>query len=368
MHILFVGFTRILWKEVYECCARPIPLSLILGLSIGATLAAGNLNIKPPTIRVQLYDPGPHSHISPGIQAARDILREYSDVHVIDMSGPFLDLKAMQRDGAQYAIVPRGENWVVFYNFPTLLQEQESAWFVNLLATSLSVEKPLITSSSPSAIAKIGLSSRASALPRDSTVLFIPRTISLIILFVPFVLSARSVSREIYSEALSTILAGPSGGWTSLLAAKAVASWWVSMLILLVLILVIRPIFGITPKPGLLIQLGAQGIAVLTSAALGLFAAISSRNQSQTYIFVSIYFLALVLLSGFLFSLETASPVIRAASNLSPLTYSSTMFENWLFYGTDARVFGFNIVLLGGQLAVATAALIFASLAARRRI
>ena len=179
---------------------------------------------------------------------------------------------------------------------------------------------------------------------------------------------ARSFSREVAFETLPTILATPNGGWAPLLAAKAVASSWLSLVILLLLILAIRPIFGIAPKPGLFVQLGAQGLAILTSAILGLFAAVLLRNQSQIYISVSIYFLVLVLLSGFLFPLETASPLIRAASNFSPLTYSENIFESWLFYGTNARVFCVNIMLMTGQLVAAGLALFSVSWMACRRM
>jgi len=366
--LFFVRVFRILWKELFEYRSRPIVLCVIVALSIGATLAAGNLYIRQPTIRIALYQPEPNSEISPDVDAAKDILQQYTNVVVIRMPGSFLDLTAMQRDDAQYAVVPRGNNWVVFYNFRTLQQEEQSAWLVNLLSTSLNVQKPLIAGSTPSEVKKIGLSSRTAALPGSSAVLLIPRTISLTVLFLPFVLSARSFSREVSFGTLSTILATRSGGWAPILVAKAIASSWISLIVLMLLILTIRPIFSIAPKPGLMVQLGAQSLAILASATLGLLAAVWSRNQSQIYIYVSIYFLVLVLLSGFLFPLETASLMIRIASNVSPLTYSQKILENWLFFGTDARIFSSNIVLLAEQLAVAVFALIVAAWVARRRV
>jgi ABC-type multidrug transport system permease subunit len=384
VRILWTGFLRNLWKEIFEFRSRPILLGVIFGLSIGTTLAAGNLNIQPPPIRIQLYQPGPESEISPNFNDASTLLQQYSNVRVIRMAGSFLDLTAMQRDGAHYAVVPRGDSWVVFYNFPTLQQEEQTAWFINVLSTSLSEQKPLIAESAQSNlqnttgpktanvaepnVQKIGPTSRISALPGDSKILLVPRAILLTVLFLPFVMCARSFSREVAFETLPTILATPNGGWAPLLAAKAVASSWLSLLILLLLVLAIRPIFGVAPKPGLFLQLGAQGLAISTSAILGLFAAVWLRNQSQIYISVSIYFLVLVLLSGFLFPLETASPLIRAASNFSPLTYSENIFENWLFYGTNASVFGVSIMLMTAQLVAAGLALFSVSWIARRRM
>ena len=368
VYMFFISFVRILWKETFELQSRPILLCMILALSVAATVAAGNLNIRQPTVKIELYKPEPGSKISPSFDDASRILRQYSSVNVIQMDKSFLDLEAMQRDGARFAVVPRGQNWVLFYNFPTLQQEEESAWIINILSTSLSIKKPLIVKSADVDVASIGLSSRTSALPGNSSILLVPRTISLIILFLPFVLCARSFSREVSFGTLSTILAGPSGGWAPLLMAKAIASSWISLLILLLLILAIRPIFGIAPKPGLFVQLGAQGLAILTSATLGLFAAVWSRNQSHIYISVSIYFLILVLLSGFLFPLETSSPMIQFASNSSPLTYSAKVFESWLFYGTDARVFYFNISMLATQLIAAALALALVTWVARRQI
>jgi ABC-type multidrug transport system permease subunit len=363
-----IKFVRLLWKELFEFRSRPILLGTIVALSIGAAVAAGNLNIEPATVQIQLYSPISDTSVSPNPDAAEAIIQEFSNVHVIRMKESSLNLEAMQRDGAQFAIVPRGGKWVVFYNFPTFQQEREAAWFVNVLSTSLSEEKPLIADSSQSSIKKLGLSSRISALPGDSEILLVPRTISLVVLFLPFVLSARSFSRELSFGTLPTMLASPSGGWLPLLAAKSAASSWVSVAILLILILAIRPIFGIAPKPGIVVQLGAQSLAIMASATLGLFAMVWSRNSSQIYISVSLYFLILVLLSGFLFPLETASPIIRLASNVSPLTYSVKIFESWLFYGTDARVFGLNIMALIAQLIAAVLALVVVSWSARRQI
>ena len=149
VRILWTGFLRNLWKEIFEFRSRPILLGVIFGLSIGTTLAAGNLNIQPPPIRIQLYQPGPDSGILPNFNDASTLLQQYSNVRVIRMAGSFLDLTAMQRDGAHYAVVPRGDSWVVFYNFTTLQQEEQTAWFINVLSTSLSKQKPLIAEISP---------------------------------------------------------------------------------------------------------------------------------------------------------------------------------------------------------------------------
>jgi ABC-type multidrug transport system permease subunit len=74
-----------------------------------------------------------------------------------------------------------------------------------------------------------------------------------------------------------------------------------------------------------------------------------------------------VLVSGFLFPLETASPVIRWASYASPLTFSGKMLESWLFFGTGALVFLRDILCLAVQaLAVAVLLALTIGLVSRR--
>jgi predicted permease len=44
--LVLAKFARMLWKEIFEFRSRPAILLAILALSLGATLAAGNLNTK----------------------------------------------------------------------------------------------------------------------------------------------------------------------------------------------------------------------------------------------------------------------------------------------------------------------------------
>ena len=74
-----------------------------------------------------------------------------------------------------------------------------------------------------------------------------------------------------------------------------------------------------------------------------------ARNQSQVHVSVALYFLLLVLLSGFLFPLESAANIIRVASFAMPLTFSAKPLEYWLFFGTDAFGFHRDIACLVGQ-------------------
>ncbi len=207
-----------------------------------------------------------------------------------------------------------------------------------------------------------------SSLSGEPQLELVPKTIALILVFLPFVLAARSYSREVVSGTLQSLLVAPIGGWGQIVVAKIVVIIWLVSILFLCLLFAIQPLFGFSPKPGLVSEIFVQALAAFVSTCLGLFTAIVARHQSQVYIFVALYFLALVLLSGFLFPLESAAPIIRMGSYASPLTFSDKILNMWLFFGVGPLTDGPDIIYLIGQCVFVTALLTIGVRFARGRI
>jgi ABC-type multidrug transport system permease subunit len=207
-----------------------------------------------------------------------------------------------------------------------------------------------------------------SSLPGELQLQLVPRTLALVVVFLPFVLVVRSYSREIAFGTLPILLATLRGGWGKIAAAKISVAIWLVMIAFLFLLPVIRLIFGFIPKPGLSSTVGVQILAMFISASFGLMAAIVARNETQVHIAMGVYFLFLVLLSGFLFPLETAAPIVQLASYGNPMTFSSKLLEYWLFYGTEPSMFWWDISCLLAQCAVVTALLGISITFARWRV
>jgi len=376
--LLEKGLTKFLWKEFFDIVQRPTTPVLMILLSIFVVWTAGQLNVEKPDLRLALLKQGVEKE---QLKEAETILSEFTQakVSVVDSTQQVVD--ALTEPGLHLGIVRQGPQWIVLHRQPTFYQEEDLTWLANSISSSLNTGHPWFTEpldltptnsetnkSATSENSIRTLVSRLSSLPGQPELNFVPRTIGLISIFIGFVFVIRSYSREVTYRMLPVLLSTPIGGWRTIVAAKIVTSCWFATAIFLFLLLAARTIFGITPKPWLLVFLGIQVLAILISVCLGTVAAISAKTQSQIFILMAAYFLGLVLLSGFLFPLETASPLIRFASNLSPLTFSNPILEHWLFYGARVRVFVPEIIGLGLQLSAAIALLITSVLMARRDI
>lgn len=361
------AFLRILWKELFELYQKPsMPLAL-LAASLLVVWTSSQLNIQQPRLGLYLYS---GDAAESAVANAQAILAEFANIEIVGRSeGSLVDMDEMSGAGASLAAVHLEGGWLVLHRFATARQEAEVAQLAQLIGYSLRTGQPLsallLKVEQP---ASTGFSTRMPALPGQPQVLLVPRTIALVVVFLPFVLATRSYTREVTFGMLPTVLGLPQSGWGVMAAGKLAACLWLVLCVLLALFLVIKPLFGISPKPGLMLQFGIQSLAIFSSAALGLLFAILARNQSHIHISIAVYFLALVLVSGFLFPLDTASSIIRWASFASPLTFSGQIMESWLFFGTSPLVFWRYILILGLQAVTAAALLIVTISVARRRV
>lgn len=336
-----------LWKELYEFAAKPIALAVLVAMSLLVILVAGQLNVAKPQTKIYLYTKG-----VPTVEVAKakSVLSALDGIAVLEQDLDSADLDGTRMGDVALAVGKRGGEWIVYHRFPTLQHEAEAAWLVGLISTSLrSGESVISMAGSATAGGSLGLSARLSALPRRPEGAFVPRTIALIVVFLPFVLAARSYTREIVNQTWSTLLVSRNGGWASVILAKLIACSWISLVVFLFLLLAVTSIFDIWPKAGLLSQLGVQYLAIWTSACLGLATAVIARSQSQAYVSIAMYFLVLVLLGGVLFPLASSSLAVQVAALAIPLSYSGKLLENWMFFGSAPSVGELGVTVLTVQ-------------------
>ncbi|MGE5218161.1 MAG: ABC transporter permease [Chloroflexota bacterium] len=379
------GLLRLLWKECFETIKRPIAPGLIVLLSVVVVWTSGKLNVEKPTLNIVLLTQGATRQT---IDDAKAVIGEFANTTVSEVKGDDELVEALERPGTHLAVVRQNQKWVALDRQPTRGQEEDLTRVATLVGWSLNAGRPWFTesldftnlsekgkneSSAPADEQNTQIFNpiwvgRLSALPGEPQLLFVPRTIGLITVFIAFVIAVRNFSREVTYRTLHVLLSAPIGGWRTIITAKLTASTWLATMIFLLLLLSSRSIFGITPKAELMAHLGIQVVAILTSVCLGIIAALAARTQSQVFVSMAVYFLGLVLLSGFLFPLETAAPIVRVASILSPLTFSNPILERWLFYGASIRPFAHEAIALGLQLAVAIMLLFASILIARRSV
>jgi hypothetical protein len=353
----------VIWKELFEVFQRPLGAITLLAASVLIVWASGELAIEQPPLRVFLYRGGATAE---DLAAARTALQEFARAEVTEVDETVVRPDAMRRSGASYAIARRGGEWAILHELPTSREEES----IEIVASNIG----RLLNGSRSELGDVGLSingpsvSRMSSFPREPRLQLVPRTMALILAFLPFVLAVRSYAREVAFGTLPILLVAPTGGWGQLLVGKLVSIICMVVVIFLFLLIGVQSIFDLSPKLGLVTQLSVQALAIFTSACLGLTAAIVARNQFQVYLSVAIYFVVLLLLSGVFFSLESADLIIRAASYANPLSFSSKVLENWLLFGVGPVVDEPEVVYLLTQCACAAVLLVVCARLTAKRI
>ncbi len=347
-----------IWKELYDLVSRPLFAIALLAVSFTVVWASGHLNVGKQALRIFLYK---GDATATTMENALDVLAQFEGSRVFVKEGNIVDARAMLRSEARFAVVYRAGSWSVLFQTAASDLEEEAGWAASAIQASLENNKPDI------ALGTV-VASRMSALPGEPHRLFVPRTIGLIVVFLPFILAARSQFRETIFGTLPVLLVAPGGGWANTVVAKVMVCTWAVFMVFIFLLLTIHPLFGFSPKSGFFSASCVQILAILVSSCLGLFVAVVALNQAQIFLSIFIYFIGLLLLSGFFFPLETAAPAVRWASHLTPLAFSGKLLEYWLFYGTDAFDFAGDIVWLFGQVAFGAALLVLGIHIVRRRI
>jgi ABC-2 type transporter len=350
------------WKELFDVFRRPAVPVILLVASVFVVWTSSRLTFERAPLHVLLYK---GDATDPQLDAARAALHDFSKVEITEVDGNVVRPEDVVSDNASVAIVLRGEKWLILHELPTLHDEESSELITSTIDASVNMMR--LGNVMSIATAKLNRS-RMLALPGERQLELVPSTIALVIVFFPFVLAARSYSREMVFGTLQSLLAFAGGSWWPILWAKTITVVWLILVIFLLMLLIIQPMFGINPKQGVLAQITTQMLAVLFSTCLGLLTAIVVRNQSYVHVVTAVYFLILVLLSGLLFPLEQSSSLIRLVSYVNPLRFSNHVLKTWLFFGTNPLNFSADLTYLLGQCMVVICLLVGGVFFARQQI
>jgi ABC-type multidrug transport system permease subunit len=356
---------QLIWKELFEILRKPLVPILVVAASIFVVWTAGKLTAEKPPFEISLYQGDLNdADLGPVMAPLNELPRVRTTVVKRDTARSTINQSGSARVSAvsRFSITDFKQEWLILHDYPTSFQEEMAA--LTLSGVGKVLNRP------QSSLLDLYLSppeSRISSLPRDPQWQLVPGTVALILAFLLFVLAARSYSREVTYGTLPILLVSSAGGWAEILIAKIAASVWSMFVVFLFTLLAVRSYFDLTPKRGLTTEVFVQMLAVFVSTGLGLFGTMVARSQSQVYLFAALY-LALVLLSGFLFPLESADPIIRTMSYASPLTFSTKSLEFWLVFGANPLTFWREILYLLAQCVFVTVLLTVGVKIARRRI
>ncbi len=173
--------------------------------------------------------------------------------------------------------------------------------------------------------------------PHGRDLFAVPRLLAIFTCFFPFLLASGTIIQERDEHSLETLLVSLKSQWYKLILGKTLLPLFTGLFHFLLLTLIVQMVFGLYIKSGFSGILAVQTIAAISSLMIGL--SISCIVSSQLYALTAsaIYLLCLILLTGFIFPLDTASPMIQVLSHFFPLTFTLNSMESWIFSGYELR-------------------------------
>lgn len=377
---------RLFARDVADFARSPALWSLVLIVPLLLLLLIGQLNVRPMVTRVALVAGSIETrNESAEVSAMQRYLRELASVEVFNWPTDVGDPRDRAvREGIDLVLVPSAGSWQI-YGATTRIAHtasaQEVAQFLHLSLArargllehmkrldrleqalkpktgpeaaslrgnddALAIAKDLRTSAAeqaalPTALVGVQISSQLLPLFESATAAdhaLVPGFISLIAVFVPFVLASTALVREREAGTLAALIVVSRRRWSVVAAGKLVLPLVAGMLSVAALLATAQLAFDFGIKPGLLQALVVQAIAAMVSALFGFAVSSLLESSQEAYAASAIYLVALILLTGMVHPLEQSAPVVVAVAYLFPLTVAAPSLEDWMIAGASAVV------------------------------
>lgn len=153
---------------------------------------------------------------------------------------------------------------------------------------------------------------------RESSNLFVPGLIALVLTVISALMTALSIAREKETGTMEALLVSPLHPW-QIIVGKVAPYLAVGFVSLVAVVLEARFLFNVPLRGSLLLLLGEGLLFILASLALGIL--ISSRTSSQRVAMMGAQLatmLPTMLLSGFVFPIESMPKILQWISALIP--------------------------------------------------
>jgi ABC-2 type transport system permease protein len=192
---------------------------------------------------------------------------------------------------------------------------------------------------------------------RESANLFVPGLIAFVITIISALMTAISLAREKETGTMEVLLVSPLRPW-QIIAGKVAPYLLVGLATVVLVIGEARLIFGVPLRGSALLLLLEGLLFTVTSLALGIL--ISARTPSQRVAMTAVLagtMLPTVMLSGFIFPLESLPAPLRVLSSIIPARWFVEIARGIMLKGVGlAHLWQETLVLVGmtGLLLVAS--------------
>jgi ABC-2 type transport system permease protein len=321
----------LLRKEVQHIRRDPRTLAVVLALPVVQVVLFGfAIRTDVDHVRLAIVDPAPDETTlalrsrfeAAGVFDIRAILQRSADLDPLFQSGEVQEAVVFQhdfasrvRDGsAQLQIVTDGTE----PNTASLLQAYAQAVISQFVASGLSADRSARLQPGPAPV-RINTQIRTRFNPtRESSNLFVPGLMAFVLTIISSLMTAISLTREKETGTLEALLVSPLRPW-SIIVGKVLPYLVIGFLSALAVIVEARLIFHVPLRGSFLLLLADALLFILASLALGIL--VSARTSSQRVAMMGAMLATMlpnILLSGFIFPVESMPLALRLLSNIIP--------------------------------------------------
>jgi ABC-2 type transport system permease protein len=178
-----------------------------------------------------------------------------------------------------------------------------------------------------------------------SAVFIVPGLIGMILITVTLIMTSMSMVREREQGTIEQLLVTPIKSY-ELLIGKILPFVLIGLFDAVAIILVGRFWFKVPLRGSLFLLFVSTFIFLMTTLGLGIFSSVVSRTQQQAL--MTAYFFAMpnIILSGFVFPVESMPSLIRFITNFIPLKYFILILRGIFLKGAGFELLYPNIIVL----------------------
>jgi ABC-2 type transport system permease protein len=328
----------LLRKEIYHILRDRRTLAVIVLMPVIQVILFGYaIRTDVKDIRLAVVDPSP-DHVTREIRQRLDASEAF---RVVSVTPTIRRLETLLQSGAAHQAVVFEPDFAgrLARGLPARVQIIADASEPNTASTRQQYATAVIRSyerelGRPAPAIRIVPQMRIRFDPTaESSHLFVPGLIALVLTIISALMTAISLTREKETGTMEALLVSPLKPW-QIIAGKVLPYLAIGFVAVLLVLAEARLVFDV-PLRGSLVLLLAEGLLfILVSLSLGML--ISSRTSSQRVAMMGALLgtmLPTMLLSGFIFPIESMPGILQAVSHVIPARWFVTIARGIMLKG-----------------------------------
>ena len=183
----------------------------------------------------------------------------------------------------------------------------------------------------------------------ESSHLFVPGLVAFVLTIVSALMTAISISREKETGTMEMLLVSPIRP-TAIVAGKVVPYIVLGFVSVLLVLVAARTVFGVPLRGSLVLLLAESGLYIVTALALGIVISTKAPNQRTAMIAaLAGLMMPTLLLSGFIFPLDSLPPVLQWLSYVVPARWFLAIVRGIMIKGAGLETLWQETLILIGM-------------------